>query len=149
QMKAQQIPDDLAAKGSAIVGQHCKSDGWSQALIDCGATSKDAKADCDKLITDDQRKKLDPDMSAAMAGAMAASGSGSGSSDPLAELATIKDHACACKDADCANKVQEEFEAWAKTYADVKGSADEADRAGKLAESISECMVSAMSGSGG
>ena len=65
----------------------------------------------------------------------------------LDELATIKESACKCADADCAQKVNVDFEAWAKKYADVHGS-PEADQAGKIANDISDCMVKAMGGGG-
>jgi hypothetical protein len=68
--------------------------------------------------------------------------------EALKELEALKKDACACKDADCANKVQEKFETWAKKHADTKGSQSQADKAGKIAEEISECMMKAMTGGG-
>lgn len=62
----------------------------------------------------------------------------------LRELQALETQACACRDADCANRVQEDFEAWAERHADTKGSQAEADQAGTIAEHISECMMKAM-----
>ena len=63
------------------------------------------------------------------------------------DLRRVETASCACRDSDCANHVQAEFESWAKAHADTKGSQAEAEQAGKIAEHISECMVRAMTGS--
>ena len=73
-----------------------------------------------------------------------AGGATRGSDAPIEELRVLKQHACACTNADCANAVQQDFEAWAMKYADTKGSQAQAEAAHKLAEEISECMVKAM-----
>jgi hypothetical protein len=65
-------------------------------------------------------------------------------SKALKELRELETASCACRDAACANHVQEAFEEWAKRYADTKGSQAEADQAGAIAERISECMMKAM-----
>jgi hypothetical protein len=64
----------------------------------------------------------------------------------LVGLRVIEERACACADAACAERIQGEFETWAKASSTVKGSQAEADEAGEIAERISDCMVKAMSG---
>jgi hypothetical protein len=81
----------------------------------------------------------------ALAGSLLFAGCGK-ADEALKELEALKKDACACKDADCANKVQTKFEEWAKKHSDTKGSQSQADKAGKIAEEISECMVKAMTG---
>jgi hypothetical protein len=64
------------------------------------------------------------------------------------DLASLERDACACRDAACANVVKEKFKAWAKMWADVLGD-DEAIRAERTAESLSRCVMSALSSAGG
>jgi hypothetical protein len=64
----------------------------------------------------------------------------------LKELETLKKDACACKDADCANKVETKFEDWMKKNEDTKGSQSQAEKAGKLAGDIQECIAKALAG---
>jgi hypothetical protein len=61
----------------------------------------------------------------------------------LDDLAQIKVQACACTDARCANDVQATFETWAKDNEDTHGTQAQAEKAGKLAGDISECIVRA------
>jgi hypothetical protein len=71
-----------------------------------------------------------------------------GDGDALDELREIKDHACVCANAACAEQVQLEFEVWAQRWADTEGTHVEAEAAGAIAEEISECMVKAMMSDG-
>jgi hypothetical protein len=66
----------------------------------------------------------------------------------LDELVELKKNACACTDATCANEVEGDFETWMKANEDTKGSQDEAEKAGKLAGDIQECIAKALAGDG-
>lgn len=61
-----------------------------------------------------------------------------GCSDASKEIEKFADRACACKDAECATKVAEEFAAWAKKNKDASG--DE-EKAAKAAERMATCMI--------
>jgi hypothetical protein len=64
----------------------------------------------------------------------------------LDELRALKRQACECPDADCANKVETDFEDWMRQQEDTKGSQREAEQAGKLATDIQECVAKALAG---
>jgi hypothetical protein len=81
------------------------------------------------------------------AGAIASalgSGSGASSGAPVPELVAIKDQSCACKDAACADKTQELFQAWSTKYKDYQGTKEQTEQVMKVAEELSACMVKAM-----
>jgi hypothetical protein len=61
----------------------------------------------------------------------------------MTELARIRDDACACKDKPCADQVEQDFDAWSKRYANIKGSPAEAEQATKLMSDMSDCIVKA------
>ena len=61
-----------------------------------------------------------------------------GCSDASKEIEKFADRACACKDAACAEKVAEDFGAWAKKNKDASG---DADKAAKSAEKMAKCMI--------
>jgi hypothetical protein len=53
--------EDMTAKVIALIGQHCRDDGWSDELLECVRTSEDTKA-CKSFLTAEQNQKLDDDM---------------------------------------------------------------------------------------
>jgi hypothetical protein len=63
---------------------------------------------------------------------------------PVAELAVIRDHACACSAPDCVSGVQVEFEAWMKKYQDYQPTQAEQDEVGAIASAMSACRDAAM-----
>jgi len=104
-----QVPPEMKAKMEegmkaipVAIAKACKDDKWSQEALDCVATAKDPKEDCDGKLTDAQTKSM---MTAAMGamgmgdmgagmhaghdmGAMGAgsgSGTGSGTAAPVAD----------------------------------------------------------------
>jgi len=82
---------------------------------------------------------------------------GGGAGEALAKSAEFKDKMCACKDAECAKKVNEEMTAWSKANPPKDGKAaamSEADtkKATEIGTEMSACMAKAngagMAGSG-
>ncbi len=69
--------------------------------------------------------------------------------EAVKELEALKTKACACKDAECASKVQEDFGKWAEKHKSTKGSSDQAAKIGKISEGMMECMTKAMGAGGG
>lgn len=69
--------------------------------------------------------------------------------EAVKELEAIKKKACECKDAECANKVQEDFNKFLEKHKDTKGSQSQAEKVGKIASEMSECLMKAATGGGG
>jgi hypothetical protein len=72
---------------------------------------------------------------ALLLGTLVAVGCSSAANRKLDEIA---DRACACKDAECARKIGDEFVAWGKEYRGAKGDQAQADKA---FERIVGCLV--------
>jgi hypothetical protein len=71
---------------------------------------------------------------------------GGGGGSPLSQLRRMRDDACACKDATCANEVQQRFTDWAAgPGSTLSGTAKPDEEVMELAMEASECMVKAMS----
>lgn len=82
--------------------------------------------------------------------AFLALGAGCGKADEaIKELESIKKKACECKDAACAEAVQKDFEAFLKKHENTKGSQSQAEKVGKIASEMSECLMKAATGGGG
>ena len=62
------------------------------------------------------------------------------------EFEKIKDEMCGCKDKECAEKVNKKFDEWLKKNESAKGSKGQQEKAKKIAEEYSKCMMSAMTG---
>ena len=60
------MAEEMLAKGAALVVTSCKEDKWSKEAIDCGLKSKDPEKECEKLLTDEQQKKMEERMEKAM-----------------------------------------------------------------------------------
>jgi hypothetical protein len=78
-------------------------------------------------------------------GAFLVASSGCGSK-VVKEFEKIKDEMCACKDKDCAEKVNKKFEDWLKKNEKAKGSKGQQEKAKKVAEEYTKCMMTAMAG---
>jgi phage shock protein A len=65
------------------------------------------------------------------------------SSEANKKLDEFADRACACKDAECAKKVEEDFTKWLSSNTDAKG--DE-DKAKKSAARMATCIAKARMG---
>jgi hypothetical protein len=63
--------------------------------------------------------------------------------EAIADLTTLRDAACACKDATCADQVNAEFEAFLQKHADTKGDQAQAETIGALAGEMSACLETA------
>jgi hypothetical protein len=73
--------------------------------------------------------------------------SGCGKADEaIKDLESLKKRACECKDTACATKVQEDFDKFLEKHKDTKGSQSQAEKVGKLAGEMSECLAKAMTG---
>jgi hypothetical protein len=81
-------------------------------------------------------------------GAFLVASSGCGSK-VVKEFEKIKDEMCACKDKDCAEKVNKKFEDWLKKNEKAKGSKGQQEKAKKVAEDYTKCMMTAMAGKAG
>ena len=81
-------------------------------------------------------------------GALLVAGSGCGSK-VVKEFEKIKDKMCECKDKECAESVNKEFEEWLKKNEKAKGSKGQQEKAKKVAEEYTKCMMSAMAGGAG
>jgi hypothetical protein len=68
--------------------------------------------------------------------------------DVVGEFSDIADAMCRCTDKPCAEKVNLRFEAWLTKNESAKGSYSEQQRAKKIAERYTKCMMAAM-GAGG
>jgi hypothetical protein len=76
-------------------------------------------------------------------------GAGCGKADEaIKDLEALKKRACECKDTECATKVQEDFDKFLEKHKDTKGSQSQAEKVGKLAGEMSECLAKAMTGGG-
>ena len=64
----------------------------------------------------------------------------------VAEFAAISERMCQCKNRACAEQVNQEFEDWLKRNENAKGSQGEQEKAKKIAEEYTKCMMSAMTG---
>lgn len=85
----------------------------------------------------------------ALAAALVFGAAGCGKADEaIKDLEALKKEACECKDADCATKVQEKFDKFLEKHKDTKGSTSQAEKVGKLAGEMSECLAKALSGGG-
>jgi len=86
--------------------------------------------------------------------AVALAGCGNKDADELlSQMKGFKDKACACKDAACADKVQEEMLGWAMKMAEKykdkeppKGSKSQEEEAKKINEEMQKCMEKAKGG---
>jgi hypothetical protein len=81
----------------------------------------------------------------ALASALMLGGCGK-ADEALKELESLKKEACACKDAECAAKVQDKFGKFMEKHKETKGSESQAEKAGKIAEGMMECLVKAQGG---
>lgn len=63
----------------------------------------------------------------------------------LAEFEAVKDKMCACADKACAEKVNRDFEQWLQRNQNTSPSASARQRAMKIAEAYTKCMMKAMS----
>jgi hypothetical protein len=85
-----------------------------------------------------------------LAGLLLGSVLGCGKKDPfdaaLDEIGTIKDKMCACKDKDCAEKVDKEFEAWRDglkdKIGDSKPNADQDKKGEDIRAAMRKCQES-------
>lgn len=78
-------------------------------------------------------------------GAFFVAGAGCGSK-VVKEFEKIKDDMCECKDKECAEKVNKDFEEWLKKNEKAKGSKGQQEKAKKVAEEYTKCMMTAMAG---
>jgi len=62
-----------------------------------------------------------------------------GCKDASKDVEKFADRACACKDEACANKVADDFGAWAK---ENKNASGDQDKAAKAAERMAKCLLS-------
>lgn len=65
------------------------------------------------------------------------------------EFEAISKKMCACKDSNCAETVNEEFETWLEKNENAKGTAAQQERAKAIAETYTRCMMVAMAGAPG
>jgi hypothetical protein len=99
-------------------------------------------------MTDAQQKRAE-EIGRAMGECMqkATETGGEGATAAFERMASFKDQMCACKDADCAKRVNDDMMAWSKTAAAQIGPANmtEADqkRATELGTLMGECMQAA------
>jgi hypothetical protein len=70
-----------------------------------------------------------------------------GPRDIVAEFGGIADRMCECRDKACAESVNREFEGWLETNESAKGSREDQEKAKKIAERFTKCMMAAMVGS--
>lgn len=66
--------------------------------------------------------------------------------DVVGQFAQISDKMCACADRACAESVNKEFDEWLRANESAKGSKSEQERAKKIAERYTRCMMAAMTG---
>ena len=64
------------------------------------------------------------------------------------EAEALADEICACKDAECAKKVQEKFMEWAKKNKDAKGSESDIEKLTAVSKRIMECAMKIQAGGG-
>jgi hypothetical protein len=76
------MAEEMTAKMAGIVSTSCKEDKWSKEAIDCGLKAKDPEKECDKLLTDEQRKKMEERAEKAMGGMMGGDMGGPEAKDP-------------------------------------------------------------------
>jgi hypothetical protein len=62
----------------------------------------------------------------------------------IRELTVLRDRACACTDAECAEKVQADFDVFLEDHKDTQGSQSDAETIGALAAEMSGCLQDAM-----
>jgi len=72
-------------------------------------------------------------------------GGGNGG-DLIAEFGALTDEMCACKDKACAEATNARFDAWMNANADAKGSDDQKEKAKKIADRYTQCLMTAMAG---
>jgi hypothetical protein len=61
----------------------------------------------------------------------------------IAELTTLRDAACACADAACADKVGAEFDAFLARHTETKGNQQQAETIGAIASEMQGCLAKA------
>jgi hypothetical protein len=57
---------EMTTKMSGVLVKACTDDKWSKEAIECGVKAKDPEKECEKLITKEQKDKLDKAFEAAM-----------------------------------------------------------------------------------
>ena len=65
------------------------------------------------------------------------------------EFSKITEEMCQCTTKDCAERVNKKFEDWLKENEKAKGSRGQQERAKKVAEEYTKCMMTAMTGNSG
>ena len=65
------------------------------------------------------------------------------SGEAIAELTVLRDQACACADAACADRVQADFDAFLMKHRDTTGSQEAAETIGRVAGEMSACLDAA------
>lgn len=67
-----------------------------------------------------------------------------GQGDPIAEFEALSKEMCACKDRDCAERVNQKFEKWIEEHEDASGTPEDQQRAENIAKDYTNCMMTAM-----
>jgi hypothetical protein len=142
------MAEEMLAKGAALVVSSCKEDKWSKEAIDCGLKAKDPEKECDKLLTDEQRKKMEERMEKAMgdmmggmpkeeekkeeppAGGEAAAGGGTGLAECDAYVAAMEKYlACDKVPQEARDGAKQGLEAMKSGWGDAAGMPEDAKKA--------------------
>jgi len=73
-------------------------------------------------------------------------GSAGCGSKVVKEFEKIKEEMCACKDKECAETINKKFDEWMDKNVNAKGSKGQKNKAKKIADQYTQCMMTAMTG---